>query len=71
VFTFQFLNDRIDQNTNFAKLVMCQMAFFGITVNFIVQNLKNKHLVCLSSDFYSVDLTGSENLASFYEITFA
>ena len=46
VFTFQFLNDEIDQNTNFVK---CQMAFFGsITVNSITQKLKSKRLVYLS-----------------------
>ena len=30
MFTFQVLNNEIDQNTNFAK---CQMSFFGLTVN--------------------------------------
>ena len=46
----QLLNSKIDQNTNFAKLpsAKCQMAFYGITVNFIIQKLKSKHLVCLS-----------------------
>ena len=29
MFTFQFLSDKIDQNTNFAELY--QMAFYGIT----------------------------------------
>ena len=40
MFTFQsckFLNDKIDQNINFAK---CQIVYFGITVNFIIQKLK-------------------------------
>jgi hypothetical protein len=27
VFTFQFLNDKIDNNTNFVKIDKCQMAF--------------------------------------------
>ena len=27
---------------------LCQMAFFGTTVHFIIQKLKSKHLVCLS-----------------------
>ena len=41
MFTFQFLNDKIDQNTNFDK---CQMAFFGKGENFIIQKLKSKYL---------------------------
>ena len=44
MFTFQFLSDEIDQNTNFAKLPGGEMAFFGITVNCITQKLKSKHL---------------------------
>ena len=32
------------QNTNFAKLPSGKMAFFDITVNFITQKLKSKHL---------------------------
>ena len=41
---FQFSSDKIDQNTNFAILSSGEMAFFGITVNFITQKLKSKHL---------------------------
>ena len=33
----QFVDDKIDQNTNFAKLPSAKCLFFGITVNFIVQ----------------------------------
>ena len=44
MFTFQFLNDKIDQNTNFAKLPIGKMTFFDITVNFIIKKLKSKHL---------------------------
>ena len=47
MFTFQFLNDKIVQNTNLAKLPVPN-GFFGITVNFIIQKLKSKHFVCLS-----------------------
>ena len=36
------MNDKIDQKANFAKLPS------GITVNFNLQILKSKHLVCLS-----------------------
>ena len=32
------------------------MAFFGITVNFIIQKLKSKHLVCLSFLWWQVFL---------------
>ena len=44
MFTFPFLSDRIDQRTNFAKLLCSKMAFLDITVNFITQKLKSKHL---------------------------
>ena len=37
MFTFQFLNDKIVQNTNFAKLPVPN----GIFVNFIIQKLKS------------------------------
>ena len=42
VFTFQFLSDKICQ------IAKCQMAFYGINVNFITPKSKSKHLVCLS-----------------------
>ena len=38
----------IDQNINFLQIAKCQMFFFGITVNSIIQKLKSKHLLCLS-----------------------
>ena len=41
MFTFQFVTDKIDQN------VKWQMALFGITVDFIIQKLKSKCIVCL------------------------
>ena len=44
---FQFFNDAIDQNTNFAKLPSAKEVF-GVTVNFSLQILKSKHLVFLS-----------------------
>ena len=46
--TFQFLNDKIDKNTNFSKLPCTKWLFFGITVIFIIQKLKTKCLVYLS-----------------------
>ena len=45
---FQFMKDKIDQNTNFAKLPTEKKFFFGIAVNFIIKTLKSKHLVGLS-----------------------
>ena len=49
MFTFQFLNDKIDQNTNFAKWLSAKWLFLVcIIVNFIIQKLKSKPLVCLS-----------------------
>jgi hypothetical protein len=27
----------VDQNTNFGQIAKCQIAFFGITANFIIQ----------------------------------
>ena len=37
------MSDKIDQSTNFAKLpsAKCQMAFYGITVNSMIQKLKS------------------------------
>ena len=35
MFTFKFLCDKIDQNTNFAKLLSEKMAFFDMNVNVI------------------------------------
>ena len=32
----------------FCQTVKCQMALYGITVNFTIQKWKSKHLVCLS-----------------------
>ena len=40
VFPFQFLNDKIDQTTNFANLPNAKWLFFLITVNFIIKNWK-------------------------------
>jgi hypothetical protein len=48
VFAFQFLNDKINQNTNFAKLPRDKWLFFYITVNFIIRKSKSNRLVCLS-----------------------
>ena len=42
------------------------MAFFGITVNFIIQKLKSKHLVCLC--FYDEDYFSE---SSGFRISFA
>jgi hypothetical protein len=39
-----FLSDKIDQSTNFAKLLSVKMSFFDITANFITQKLKSRHL---------------------------
>ena len=44
VFTFQFLNDQIDQNTHFVKLQIGNWYY----CKFIIKKLKSKHLVCLS-----------------------
>ena len=38
VFAFQFLNDKIDQNTNFAKLPRDKWLFY-ISVNFIIRKV--------------------------------
>ena len=35
------MNDKIDQ------IAKCQLAFFGITVNFIIQKLKSKYVLSL------------------------
>ena len=41
MFTFQFLNDKIDQNTNLAKLPSAKWLFMVcISVNFIIQKFK-------------------------------
>ena len=38
VFTFQFLNDKIDQDANFAKLPSAKWLFLVyVTVNFIIK----------------------------------
>ena len=60
MFTFQFLNDKIDQNTNFAKLPSAKWLFFGTTVNFSLQILKSKHLVCLS--FWDISRDSRANI---------
>ena len=44
MFTFQFSSEKIDQKNNFAKLQRFQMAFYAITVNFIIQKLKSKYV---------------------------
>ena len=46
---FQFLSDKINQNSNFDKLSSGKMAFFCITVNFIIKKLKSKPLAVSSS----------------------
>ena len=38
------------------------MAFFGITVNFIIQKLKSKHLLCLSFLWWQVFLREREKI---------
>ena len=48
MFTFQFLKNKIDKNTNVAKLPSAKITFFGIIVHFDLQILKMVHLVCLS-----------------------
>ena len=45
---FSILNDEIDKKHQFCQIAKCQMAFFGMTENFIIQKLKSKQLVCLS-----------------------
>ena len=63
LFNFQFLNDKIDQNTNFAKLSSAKWLFFGIIVNFAIQKLNSKHLVCLSFLWWEVFFEGTrENI---------
>ena len=56
VFTFQVLNDKFLPN--------CQVPnyFFGTTVNFIIQKLKSKHLVCLSFLWWQVFLREWEKI---------
>ena len=46
----------------FCQIAKCQMAFFGITVNFIIQRLKSKHLVCLSFLWWQVFLREREKI---------
>ena len=49
MFTLQFLKNKIDKNTNFAKMPSAKITFFfGIIVHFDLQILKMIHLVCLS-----------------------
>ena len=64
VFTFQLLTDKIDPNTNLAKLPKVQNDFFlDIAVNTIIQKLKSKHLVCLSFLRWEVFFEGTrENI---------
>ena len=40
VFTFQFVNDKIDQSTNFAELPSAKWLFFGIAQSYIYQVLQ-------------------------------
>ena len=54
---FQFWNDIIDQ-TIFCHIAKCQLAFCGVTVNFVFEKLKSKHLVCLSFSGESKNLRG-------------
>ena len=56
------MNDKIDQNTNFAKLPSAKCHFFGKTVNFVIQKLKSKHLVCLSFLQWQVFLREREEI---------
>ena len=46
--TFQFLNGKLDQTPILPNCQVAKMAFFDIIVNFIIQKLKSRHLVCLS-----------------------
>ena len=62
MFTFQFLNDKIDQNTNLAKLPGIKWLWY----NFIIQKLKSKHLVCLSFLWWEVFLREREKIFCTY-----
>jgi hypothetical protein len=42
------------------------MAFLGITVNFIIQKLKSKHLVCLSFLWWKIFLREREKIFCTY-----
>ena len=42
------------------------MSFYGITVNFIIQKLESKHLVCLSILWWQVFLRERENILYIY-----
>ena len=60
------MKDKIDQNTNFAKLPTEKKFFFGIAVNFIIKTLKSKHLVCLSFLWSEFFLREREEIFSTY-----
>ena len=54
----------------FCQIFKCQMAFFGITVNFITQKLKSKHLVCLSFLWWQVFFEGTrENIFHIFRVS--
>ena len=46
----------------FCQIAKCQMSFFSITVNFITQKLKSKHLVCLSFLWWQIFLREREKI---------
>ena len=57
MFTFYFLNVKHWPKHKFCQIAKCQMPFL---VNFIIQKLKSKHLVCLSFLWWQVFLRGQQ-----------
>ena len=58
----KLINDKIDQNTNFAKLPCAKCLFFGITLSFIIQKMKTKQIVYLSFLWWQVFLREWEKI---------
>ena len=53
MYSFQSLNDKIDQNTNFARLVSPKWLFMVyVTLNFNIQKWKSKHLIFSGDSFF-------------------
>ena len=52
MFSFQFLNEKIDQNTNFFPNCQVPNVIFGITVNFVIQKLNTWFVSVFSGDSY-------------------
>ena len=52
VFTFQFLNDKIYQHTNFAKLPSAKCFFFGVPLNLIIKKLLSLSQFSLVTGFF-------------------